>query len=88
MAKKKTSKKSEDSFADTIGRLQAIVDSLESGEMTLEESLKLYEEGAKCLKSCREKLTTAKRKIELLSGVNDEGNAVTSDFEDDEFRLE
>ena len=46
------------------------------------ESLAHYEEGVKHLKQCHDLLAKAERKIELLAGVDDEGNALTEPFDD------
>lgn len=83
MAKKRP-KTEEPTFTEMLERLEAIVDALESGEMSLEDSLKQYEQGVECLKACREKLETAQRKIDLLTGIDDQGNAVTTRFDDAE----
>jgi len=53
-------------FEDDIKRLQKIVEELASGKLTLEESLKKYEEGIKLARGCSAVLTDAQRKVELL----------------------
>ncbi len=53
----------EQSFEASIERLEAIVSQLEAGSVSLEESVKLYEEGLTLAKNCTLKLENAKQKI-------------------------
>ncbi|UCF39107.1 MAG: exodeoxyribonuclease VII small subunit [Acidobacteriota bacterium] len=53
-------------FEQALGRLEVIVNSLEAGEIPLEESLKLFEEGMGIAKYCGKKLDEAERKVEIL----------------------
>ena len=53
-------------FEEMMKKLESIVDDLESGNMSLEDSLKKYEEGVKLLRLCRKRLDETKRKVELL----------------------
>ena len=59
MAKKKLN------FEELLNKLEDIVMKLESGEETLESTLKLYEEGVEVSKNCRDILETAKQKISI-----------------------
>lgn len=59
------------SFEDSMARLEAIVVRLEKGECGLDESLKLFEEGAKLAGQCEELLDQAEQKVNLLL-ANDE----------------
>ncbi len=54
-------------FEDCLTRLEQIVSALESGNLALEESLKVYEEGIALARHCVKYLDEAERKIELLS---------------------
>jgi len=54
-------------FEELIEELEGIVKKLESGESTLEESLDSFEKGTMLYKSCKEILTGAEKKIQLLS---------------------
>ena len=56
----------EKSFEETLERLGQIVSAMESGNLSLEDSLKQYEEGIKCARFCKEKLERAEKKVELL----------------------
>jgi exodeoxyribonuclease VII small subunit len=56
----------EKSFETSLAELEQIVGKLESGDLPLEESLELFEKGIKLSRECRERLTTAERRIEIL----------------------
>ena len=68
-------------FEQSLGRLEAIVHQLEEGELGLTEALERYEEGVKLLRQSYELLQRAEQKIELLSGVDAEGNPITRPFD-------
>jgi len=53
-------------FEDALRRLEEIVAKLEKGELTLEESLRLYEQGIGLAKHCHAKLEEAEGRIEVL----------------------
>lgn len=53
-------------FEQAVSRLDEIVTRLGDGSVALDESLKLYAEGAKLIKDCSDKLSTARLKIEKL----------------------
>ena len=63
MAKKDQGKKK---FEEALEELEKVVERLESGELSLEESLTAFEEGVKLVKYCNQRLTEVERKIELL----------------------
>ncbi len=54
-------------YEKSIERLEEIVDRLESGETSIEESIKLFEEGTRLSKSCYQVLQRAEQKIIQLS---------------------
>lgn len=54
-------------FEKALERLEEIVRLLEKGEITLEESLKLFEEGVKLARHCSTKLDEAEGKIKILA---------------------
>ena len=56
-----------ESFETAVSRLEQIVMALEKGDLSLEESLKLYEEGIARARFCQERLEAAESKIEVLS---------------------
>ncbi|MDA2933677.1 exodeoxyribonuclease VII small subunit [Acidobacteria bacterium AH-259-D05] len=53
-------------FEKALARLESIVGELETGELALEEALKLFEEGVKISRFCNTKLDEAERKVEIL----------------------
>src|SRR5262249_47051645 len=57
---------------------------LESGKLGLAEALARFEQGVKHLKSCHQLLERAERRIELLTGVDADGNPVTQPFDAEE----
>lgn len=85
MAKKKKPKTVEaaTSFEDALVQLESIVGELENGKIGLADALQRYEDGVKLLKNCYQLLEKAERRIELLSGVDSDGNPVVVDFDDD-----
>ena len=72
------------SFEESLEELEKIVAELESGKLGLSEALGRYEQGVKHLKACQQLLERAERKIELLSGVDAEGNPITEPFDEAE----
>lgn len=75
------------SFEESLHELESIVRELESGNLSLADSLEKYEVGIKNLKSCHRILEAAENRIRLLTGVDREGNPVTEDFEGQETEL-
>ncbi len=60
-------------FEESIKELENIVEALEKGDATLDESLKLFEDGVKLSKACQKILDTAEKKVTiLLEGENGE----------------
>ncbi len=53
-------------FEKKLGRLEEIVQKMEKGDMALEESLKLFEEGVKLSRECQGQLTKAEAKVKQL----------------------
>jgi len=84
LANEKTTQESshQPSFEETLERLEEIVHLLEEGEIGLDEALERYEEGVKLLRSSYDLLGRAERRIELLSGVDAEGNPISEPFDD------
>jgi exodeoxyribonuclease VII small subunit len=71
------------SFEVAIKRLNEIVQVLERGELPLEESLRLFEEGVKLSRVSQQKLDSAERRVEQLLAVDEQGRARTQPFETD-----
>jgi len=53
-------------FEEALERLEDIVRKMEAGDMTLEESLKAFEEGIKLARLCSRRLDEAERRVEIL----------------------
>ena len=68
------------SFEASITRLTEIVEQLERGDLSLEESLRLFEEGVKLSRTSQERLDKAQRKVEELLRVDADGSASTAPF--------
>jgi exodeoxyribonuclease VII small subunit len=61
-----------DKFEDALEKLEDIVKKMETGDLTLEESLKSFEEGIKLVRVCTKKLDDAQRRVELLIKEGDD----------------
>jgi exodeoxyribonuclease VII small subunit len=66
-----TEKKAVD-FEQQLSNLEALVESLESGDLSLEDSLKSFEQGIKVARECQTALKQAEQKVELLMRQGDE----------------
>ena len=53
-------------FEEALARLEAIVAELERGELPLEDSMRIFEEGIKLSKVCLKMLDDAERRVEIL----------------------
>jgi exodeoxyribonuclease VII small subunit len=76
------------SFEESLEKLEQVIRQLEDGRLGLSESLAQYEEGVRYLKHCHRALAMAERKIELLTSVDEDGNAKTEPFDDEELAVE
>jgi len=56
------------SFEEALTELESLVETLEHGELSLEESLKTFERGVKLTRTCQDALKQAEQKIQILSG--------------------
>lgn len=56
-----------ESFEQSLRRLEEIVERLEKGEVSLDDSIKMYEEGVALSKACMEKLSQAELRVKKLS---------------------
>ncbi len=78
MSKKKTTPAS---FEDSLSELEALVDSMENGELSLEESLAAFERGIALTRNCQQALQAAEQKVEILTARTPD--APTEPFDDD-----
>ena len=69
-------------FERALDELEKLVERMEEGELSLEESLKLYERGIELSKACQKALDAAEKRIRILSEQN--GKSELEDFESDE----
>lgn len=60
------------SFEEAINKLEGIVQSLETGNISLDESLRLFQEGVRLIDFCQKKLTMAEQKVSVLVQKNEE----------------
>ena len=70
-------------FEEALAKLEAVVHRLESGELPLEESLRLFEEGVHLTKVCTHRLEEAERRIAILK-KDERGELLEAPFEEDE----
>jgi exodeoxyribonuclease VII small subunit len=69
------------SFEASLEALEQIVHQLESGDLPLEKSLELFEDGIRLSRQCQERLNQAERRIEILLRDN-QGRPAVSAFEE------
>jgi len=73
-----TKKKYKD-YESAMSRLEEITETLEAGDATLEDAIKLYTEGLEIAKYCDERLAEAEQKIKIIAERN--GLVTEEDFE-------
>jgi exodeoxyribonuclease VII small subunit len=77
----------EKTFEASLAQLETIVKQLEQGDLSLEESLKLFEKGVTLSRECRERLNEAERRIEILMKDPD-GEPKVSDLDPSTLRAD
>ncbi len=70
-------------FESSLGELEKIVRKLEDGDLSLEESLKLFEDGVRISRECQERLNQAERRIEILL-KDEKGNPILQEIKSDD----
>lgn len=70
------------SFESSLEALEEIVGKLERGDLALEESLELFEQGIRLSRECQERLSQAERRIEVLMR-DQQGRPVVAAFADE-----
>ncbi len=91
MAKKKKADPAsadEPAFEDAMQELEAIVGRLEQGGGALEEALEDYARAIGLMKACHQKLEGVERRVEILSGVDREGNPISEKMQESDESLE
>ena len=71
-------------FEKKLSRLEEIVQKMEKGDLALDESLKLFEEGVKLSRECHQRLNDAESTVKILMSVGADGQPVTADFSAEE----
>lgn len=71
-------------FEKKLERLESIVQKMEKGDLALEESLKLFEEGVRLSRECQSRLNEAEAQVRKLVGFDEKGAPVTEDFTEEE----
>ncbi|EDM26475.1 hypothetical protein LNTAR_05854 [Lentisphaera araneosa HTCC2155] len=63
----------EKKFEEALGELEKIVQEMEQGELSLEDSFKKFEKGSDLAKVCSAKLAEVEKKVKVLKGISEEG---------------
>lgn len=71
-----------ESFEDNIKELEKVVTDLEKGELSLDDSIKIFEKGIQLSKECNKSLDEAEQKINIL--VESNGKMVEEPFKEEE----
>ena len=77
MANAKTTKSI--NFEKALDQLETLVDDMENGDLTLEQSLKAFEQGIKLTRDCQSALSQAEQKVQMLVEENGKLKAVSLD---------
>ena len=67
-------------FEASLGQLEQLVDQMEEGDLSLEDSLKAFERGVKLTRECQQALQDAEQKVQLL--IEQNGQLVAQAFDD------
>ncbi len=68
-------------FESNLSKLEKIVEKMEAGNLSLDESLVAFEEGIRLSKDCNKRLNQAEEKVKKLLSVDKDGKAETTNFE-------
>jgi exodeoxyribonuclease VII small subunit len=83
MPKREQAKSAAPNFEAQLASLERIVRELERGDLPLEQSLELFEQGVRLSRECQERLNEAERRIEVLLRGGD-GATIAAPFESEE----
>lgn len=67
-------------FEKKLNRLEEIVQKMEKGELSLDDSMKLFEEGVKLTRECQTQLTKAEAQVKKLVGFDENGKPIKENF--------
>lgn len=70
-------------FEDSVSRLGEIVERLEAGDLPLEDSLRLFEEGVRLARASQVRLDAAERRVEELLTIDEHGNPIVRELDPD-----
>lgn len=76
-------KKTELDFEQSLKALETLVQQMEQGELTLQQSLEAFEEGVKLTRACQQQLETAEQRVQVLVEKQGEITATSLDPETD-----
>ena len=76
MSKKSASIPKSTKFEDALGELESLIEQLETGDQSLEESLVQFERGMALSKFCQQALTEAESKVKILAGSETDEQAL------------
>ncbi len=82
MTRKTTTEADGVDFEQALQELEALVEQMEQGELSLEDSLKSFERGIELTRLCQKALRDAEQKVEILTGKD--GDARAQPFESDQ----
>jgi exodeoxyribonuclease VII small subunit len=68
-------------FEEALSKLEHIVEQMEQGELSLEDSMKKYKEGNELATLCGAKLKEAEKQIKVLKGLDEEEGAQWQEFD-------
>ena len=71
-------------LAQSLDSLEALVERMESGELTLEESLQAFEQGVKLTRECQQALSQAEQKVRILLEQDPQAEPVPFEGRDDQ----
>jgi len=83
VTKKRSKKNSPPDFETALEELETLVEQMEAGEITLEESLQHFERGILLTRTCQEALKAAEQKVSILLKDNHAADATTQPFDTD-----
>jgi exodeoxyribonuclease VII small subunit len=76
MDRRRDGQVAKEKFEEALKRLEELVKIMESGEVTLDDSLKAFEEGIRLIRYCTRKLDEVERKVEIL--LQDDAGRITA----------
>jgi exodeoxyribonuclease VII small subunit len=83
VAKKTATPKGNTDFEASLQELEALVEKMEQGELSLEQSLKDFERGVALTRACQQALQEAEQKVQILMQKDEQGELESFEGEDD-----